>query len=268
MTESSAHDQRLNGRTALVTGGASGIGLEVTRLLAAAGATVIVIDVSDAPVELPPNAHREQMDVADSAAWDRLAGGITAEHRRLDVACLNAGVLTGEQDITTITDATYHRALRANVDGVFFGVRALTPLLSHDDGGSIVVTASLAGLIPSPSDPVYGLTKHAVVGFVRSAAPQLRSRGIRINAVCPGLVDTPLVPDDVRDSLRTADFPLIPTTTIAEAILAAAVTDETGQAYVCQVGREPIAYQFRNVPGPRGPGAEGRRPPIWAADDV
>ena len=85
-----------------------------------------------------------------------------------------------------MTDEQYRRIMRVNVDGVVFGVRELAARLMPN-GGSIVATASLAGLVAAPLDPMYAVTKHAVVGFVRSGAPQLAARGIRINALCPAL---------------------------------------------------------------------------------
>jgi NAD(P)-dependent dehydrogenase (short-subunit alcohol dehydrogenase family) len=113
-----------------------------------------------------------------------------------------------------------------------------------------VATASLAGLIAFPPDPIYTLTKHAVVGFVRSVAPQLQAKNITVNAICPGVVDTPLV-GDAGAMLREAGFPMIEPSEIAAAVLMAATGTATGQAYACQAGAEPVAYEFREVPGPR-----------------
>ncbi len=117
-----------------------------------------------------------------------------------------------------------------------------------EPGSAIVVTASLAGLVPASEDPIYTLTKHAVIGFVRSVAPQLDERGIRINAVAPGFVATPLI-----DTSRFADagFPLLQPEAVAHAVLLAARGAETGQVWVVQPGREPLQFRFPNVPGPR-----------------
>ena len=116
-------------------------------------------------------------DVSDPQAWETVGA--------VELACLNAGVTTGEHDVSRLSDDAYRRILGANLDGVVFGVRRLADVM--EPGSAIVATASLAGLVPSPADPIYTLTKHAVVGFVRSVAPQLEERGIRINAVAPGL---------------------------------------------------------------------------------
>jgi NAD(P)-dependent dehydrogenase (short-subunit alcohol dehydrogenase family) len=148
--------------------------------------------------------------------------------------------------MAALTDAQYARAMRANVDGVVFGVRELAARLMPN-GGSIVATASLAGLTATPNDPIYALTKHAVVGFVRSVAPQLAARGIRINALCPGFTDTPIVAGELRDVL---DVPLMGPAFVAGAALQALGDEETGRAWVVQPNRI-LPFRFPNVPGPR-----------------
>jgi NAD(P)-dependent dehydrogenase (short-subunit alcohol dehydrogenase family) len=223
---------------ALVTGASGGIGRAIVSRLEADGYDVTGVDV-------------DQLDVADPAAWTDLP--------QVEVACLNAGVVTGTDSIAELTDEQYRRILGVNVDGVVFGVRALAPLM--EPGGKIVVTASLAGLTDVPSDPIYAGTKHFVIGFVRSVAPQLAERGIAINAVCPGIVDTPMIAGS-RAALAAAGFPLLASEDVAEAVMAALADEETGQAWVVQPGREPLKFRFPGVPGPRTPGAEGVRPPL------
>ena len=153
----------------------------------------------------------------------------------------------------------YRRIVGVNVDGVVFGVQALAPRMR--EGSAFVVTASLAGLIPMESDPLYVLTKHAVVGYARSMAPLLEPRGIRINLVCPGIVRTPMT-EDAQARLDAAGFPLMEPEQIADAVLVAGRSELTGQAWVCQPGREPILFRFPGVPGPRVEGAEGMVPQI------
>jgi NAD(P)-dependent dehydrogenase (short-subunit alcohol dehydrogenase family) len=216
-------------RSALVTGGASGIGAAAAGLLAAEGCEVQVLDLASG------------FDVGDPAAWEAVGP--------VDFAFLNAGVATGVGDIAELTAEAYRRAVGANVDGVVFGTRRMAQVM--EAGSSIVATASLAGLGPLALDPVYTLTKHAVVGFVRAVAPQLAERGIRINALCPGFADTPIVGEELRAFVAAQGLPLIPPEQVAEAALAAARSDETGQAWVVQPGREPVVYEFRGVPGPR-----------------
>jgi NAD(P)-dependent dehydrogenase (short-subunit alcohol dehydrogenase family) len=224
--------------TALVTGGASGIGRAIVERLETEGADVRVLDLS------------EGFDVSDPAAWESVEPA--------DLACLNAGVVTRAEELGELTDEEYRRVLGANVDGVVYGVRRLATTMGA--GSAIVVTASLAGLVPAQGDVIYTLTKHAVVGFVRAVAPQLESRGIRINMVNPGFVDTPMA-DPLRDAFREAGFPLLRPEDVAEAVLLAARDEETGQAWVVQPGREPLKFRFPNVPGPRGDGV-GMAPPL------
>ncbi len=224
-------------RTALVTGGASGIGAAIVDLLRSEGADVQALDLADG------------FDVSDAHAWETVGA--------VELACLNAGVTTGEQDVSRLSDVAYRRILGANLDGVVFGVRRLACVM--EPGSAIVATASLAGLVPASEDPIYTLTKHAVIGFVRSVAPQLEERGIRINAIAPGFVETPLI-----DSAPFADagFPLLQPEVVAQAALAAARSSETGQVWVLQPGREPLQFRFPNVPGPRdASGASVGAPP-------
>jgi NAD(P)-dependent dehydrogenase (short-subunit alcohol dehydrogenase family) len=142
-----------------------------------------------------------------------------------------------------------------NVAGVVLGVLRLKQAMH---AGSIVATASLAGLTGMPSDPVYSLTKHAVVGFVRSIAPSLEP--LRINAVCPGLADTPMV-DGEREALEAAGFPLLAPEEVADAVWRAATSGRTGECWFVQPGREPAPFRFPNLPGPRRDGESVGAPP-------
>ena len=174
----------------------------------ALGCEVLALDLADG------------FDVGDPEAWERVDA--------VELACLNAGVTVAEPDIRAVSDVAYRRILGANVDGVVFGVRRLAAL--QQPGSAIVVTASLAGLVAAPQDPLYTLTKHAVVGFVRAVAPQLAGRGIRINAVAPGFVDTPLLGEEARQRFMRTGFPLLQPEDVADAVLAAVRSDTTGQA--------------------------------------
>ncbi len=216
-------------RSALVTGGESGIGAAAVALLERGGAEVAALDLATG------------FDVGDASAWEAIGP--------VDFAFLNAGVATGTGDVGELSEPLYRRALGANVDGVVFGVRRMAQVMAP--GSSIVATASLAGLVPMPLDPVYTLTKHAVVGFVRAVAPQLSERGIRINAICPGFSDTPIMDEELRARVSEQGVALIPPQRVAEAALQAGQSEETGQVWVVQPGRDPLVYEFRGVPGPR-----------------
>jgi NAD(P)-dependent dehydrogenase (short-subunit alcohol dehydrogenase family) len=151
--------------------------------------------------------------------------------------------------------------MRVNVDGVVYGIRAAIRAMQDRGGGAIVATASLAGIVPFPPDPIYDATKHAVVGLIRSVAPTLRPLGITANCVNPGMTDTNILNEEARQALAALDFPLMPAEQIAEAVLHAVTSGVTGECFVCQPGREHTAYEFRDVPGPRTDTARGRVPP-------
>ena len=215
---------------ALVTGGEGGLGRAIRTRLEAEGYEVESLDLVNG------------FDVTSPAAW--------AEVGPADVAGLNAGVLKGE-----LCDDNYRRAVSVNVDGVVLGVLRLREVMRE---GSIVATASLAGLTGMPSDPVYSLTKHAVVGFVRSMAPHLEP--VRLNAVCPGLADTPMV-DGEREALEAAGFPLLAPADVAAAVWRAATSGRSGECWFVQPGREPAPFRFPNLPGPRVDGEKVGAPP-------
>ena len=253
----------LDGQVALVTGGASGIGLAVARLLRGEGALVVVIDIAEEEgrrVAAELDGRFVGFDVAEPRGWEEAVASIEEELGGLDVAFLNAGVTTGSNVLAEVTDSAYRRIMRANVDGVFLGARAVVPAMGRRGGGAIVATASIAGLVAYEPDPVYAMTKHAVVGLVRSLAPQLKRLGIRINAVCPGIVDTPLIGEEGRRLMEAASFPMIPPEKVAEVVLDCVVSQANGEAFVVQPGLGGLAYRFPGVPGPRGEGA-GRKPP-------
>jgi NAD(P)-dependent dehydrogenase (short-subunit alcohol dehydrogenase family) len=204
-----------------VTGAASGIGRALVERLEREGARVLGLDL------------RDGFDVADAAVWESVGP--------VDLACLNAGVVTGVEAVAAVSDEAYRRILGVNVDGVVFGVRRLARVL--DPGSAIVVTASLAGLTTMEIDPVYAGTKHFVVGFVRSVAKQLSARGITIDAVCPAIVDTPLLGED-RERIVAAGIPMLHPEEIADAVLVAARSGDTGQAWACLPGRPPQRHEF------------------------
>ena len=215
---------------AIVTGGEGGIGTALRARLAREGYEVESLDLATG------------FDVTSPDAWARVG--------RVDLACLNAGVLTGE-----LTYESYRRAVAVNVDGVVLGVLRLREVM---DEGAVVVTASLAGLTGMASDPVYSLTKHALVGFVRSMAPHLEP--VRLNAVCPGIADTPMI-DQQRDALAAAGFPLVAPDDVAEAMWRAVGGGGSGECWFVQPGREPAPFRFPSLPGPRVDGERIGEPP-------
>jgi NAD(P)-dependent dehydrogenase (short-subunit alcohol dehydrogenase family) len=221
---------------ALVTGAEGGIGSAICARLEREGFDVERLDLVTG------------FDVTDPAAWEDVGP--------VDLAFLNAGVTTGTSEIRELTDEQYAQILGVNVVGVVLGVRRLARVMSD---GAIVATASLAGLTATPSDPIYALTKHAVVGFVRSVASQLAP--VRINAVCPGFADTPMIAAQ-RDAFVAAEFPLLAAEDVAEAAWRAATSEGSGEAWFVQPGRDPAPFRFPNLPGPRVAGERVGAPPF------
>jgi len=234
------------GRVALVTGGGSGIGEASAERLAAEGCRVVVADIvpeAAAAVAERIGGRALTLDVADAAAWDAAVAGIVEAEGGIDVVHLNAGVTTQQGDLTLLTDEQYRRIMGANLDGVVFGARAVARAMAAADGGAIVATASMAGIIAFSPDPIYTLTKHAVVGFVRSSAPSLGAHGITINCVCPGVVDTPLV-GPARDRLVEAGYPLIPPSATADTVVRIVRGGASGEAWTCLPDQESAPWAF------------------------
>lgn len=242
----------LTGRGALVTGGASGIGAAAVRRLAAAGAQVAVVDRDEAGAKAVADEVGGLALPADVTDPDAMSAAVAAAEKqfgRLDVVLLNAGVTAGQSGIEDLDVAGYRRIMGVNVDHVVFGLTAAVPALRRAGGGHIVATSSLAGLTGMPGDALYTLSKHAVVGYVRSAAPTLATENIRVNAVCPGFADTPLI---AHAKNQFDGFPLLTAEDVADAIDGILDRAEPGECWFVQPGREPGPYGFRGVPGPKG----------------
>lgn len=245
---------RFAGKLALVSGGASGIGAATVRALAAEGARVAVLDLPQsegAAVAAEVGGIFAAADVTDPLQWNAATARIERELGGLDLVHLNAGTTTRpaaaswRDDIFGwIDDGSYRRLMAVNVDGVVFGLRAVLPLLEKRGGGAVVATASIAGLIGFPPDPFYTMSKHAVVGLVRSLAPILAAKGIRLNAICPGGVDTPIIPNDFRAS---GNLPLMPPAALAAAVLDLLASPANGEAWVKRTAETP-AYRYE-APG-------------------
>ena len=242
----------LHGKVALVTGGGSGIGRLTAGKLAERGVDVVIADLNAdaaraAAAEI--DGRFVELDVSESAGWTAALDDVFGADGAIDIAHLNAGIATGQTDLEALSDEEYRRVMGVNVDGVVFGARAVLPRMP--EGGAIVATASLGGLVPMPTDPIYSLGKHAVVAFVRSIAPLYSPRGITVNALCPGFVDTPLVTEEFRALISQMNVPILDPTVVAATVVRIIDEGRTGEAWFVQPGREPSPYEFRGVPGHR-----------------
>ncbi|MEO3812296.1 SDR family NAD(P)-dependent oxidoreductase [Sphaerisporangium sp. B11E5] len=243
----------LDGLVALVTGGGNGIGAAVARRLGAAGAHVVVADVDeDAAGRVAEEAGGVAVacDVSLPEDNERAVATATGRYGRLDLAFLNAGVVSGCGLGDDFDLARYRRVMGVNLDGVVFGVQAALPALRAAGGGTIVATASMAGIVGIPDDPIYAANKHAVVGLVRSLGPHLAASGVKVHALCPSFADTAILGDG-RRKLEEIGFPVLDVATVADAFFRLLDSDGTGECWFVVPGREAEPFVFRRAPGPR-----------------
>jgi NAD(P)-dependent dehydrogenase (short-subunit alcohol dehydrogenase family) len=185
-------------KVVLVTGAASGIGAATVIRLSAEGATVVAVDrdeegVAKLVASLPGAGLAVAADIGSAEETAAAVAAAGAAFGRLDALHLNAGISGPAGPLEAVDLVDFDETVRVNLRGVFVGLQAgFTELKRHGGGGSIVVTSSIAGLRGAPMLATYSATKHAILGLVKSAAVQGAAAGIRVNAVAPGLVDTPM----------------------------------------------------------------------------
>ena len=195
---------RFAGKHAIVTGGASGIGAATVARLVAEGAEVLVADLHE-PAELPAGAAFRKTDATlpeDAAALVADAG---QRWGRLDILVNNAGAgWLGDSETTALED--WDRLFAINVRAVFLACKAAIPLMRASGGGAIVNTASISGLAGDYAMAAYNASKGAIVNYTRSLAVDCAAHGIRANALCPGLIDTPMSSGGLGDPLDRAHW--------------------------------------------------------------
>lgn len=191
---------RLSGKVAIITGAASGIGKAMARRFAAEGAAVLASDIDEARlervvggiVERGGTASAQVGDISDRAAAESLIAAALSAHGRLDILCNNAGVLDNLTPLADCTDDLWRKVMGVNLDGPFFACRAAIPAMIEAGGGSIVNTASAAGIAGGRGGAAYTASKHALVGMTRNVAWFYGPKGIRCNAIAPGAIATPM----------------------------------------------------------------------------
>ena len=174
------------GRVVLVSGGASGIGAALATAHVMAGDTVVVADLH------PRDPAHVRLDVRDREAFAAVARAVVDRHGRIDVFYDNAGIAVAG-GIEELTPEHWDSAIDVNLRGVIHGVEAVYPVMRAQGHGHIVITASLAGLIPVPLLGPYTVTKHAVVALARVLRLEAAASGVRVSALCPAFVQTPML---------------------------------------------------------------------------
>ena len=217
--------QDLSGKVAAITGAASGIGLECARSLIAAGVRVVLVDRAEdalrsACAELGPNAIPLVIDLMKPASVATMMPEILDKAGQLDIFHANAGAYVGGPVLDGDPD-TWDRVLNLNINAVFRSVHAVLPHMVERKSGDIIVTSSIAGLVPVVWEPIYTASKHAVQAFVHTVRRQVAPHGLRVGAVQPGPVVTALISDWPKDKLddELAKGGLLQPVEVAEAVL-------------------------------------------------
>jgi NAD(P)-dependent dehydrogenase (short-subunit alcohol dehydrogenase family) len=244
-------------RVALITGAAGGIGASSARAVAKLGFTVVGTDVDDEQGrrtlgELgPPHSYRS-LDVRDAEQWKAAVAAVLAEYGRLDLVHLNAGVMARPKGLPLLDDALEwltpqgcRKVMAVNFDGVVFGIIAA---LSAPTLAQIIVTASGAAVLPLAMDPYYTASKYAVLGLGLALYETLEKKGIRLDILCPGAIDTGMTAPDIRATVKQerSEF-------VAECVAKLITTTERGPVWLAFTEKQGLQrYDVPGLPGMSG----------------
>ena len=224
MAELGVASARLDDRVALITGAASGIGRAMALEFAARGARVVACDIagagalavrSEALEAGAPNAIALTADVADAREVGRAVDEATQAMGRIDILCSNAGILDGYASVIDTDEALWDRVFDVNVKATWLLSRAVLPGMLERGSGAIIITASVAGMIAGGGGVAYTASKHAVIGLMRQISFECAAKGVRVNAICPGVIQTGMTQPlfDDPDSKVYEYIPEIPSAT-------------------------------------------------------
>jgi NAD(P)-dependent dehydrogenase (short-subunit alcohol dehydrogenase family) len=220
----------LEGKVALVTGAAGGIGRASALLLAARGAKVVVADRDESGGAetaklIGPAAIFVATDVSDELSVQRLVDATLSEFGRLDIAHNNAGIARGGTNLDSVDTQDWNQIISVNLTAMFFAMRAEIPAMLATGGGSIINMSSVAGVVAQVGQAAYITSKHGVIGLTKAAAVEYSEHGIRVNALLPGTVNTPMV-----QKIIAANPGWVEALTKAQPIQRLAETDEIAEA--------------------------------------
>lgn len=214
MEANQAFARRLEGRTAIITGGGSGMGLASVHRFLSEGANVVSVDINAEGAQRSIEGHEDRavaarVDVTDASAVEQVISETVERFGALDCYFNNAGVAMQVSTIEETSDAEWERNIAVNLTAFFIAARAATPVMKRQGSGSILVTSSMTGVRPRPNLSAYAAAKGGAVNLAKALAIELAEFGIRVNAVCPVSTDTPMLDDfGVGDHVTAKATPL------------------------------------------------------------
>ena len=217
--------ERLQGKVALITGGGSGMGRASCLLFAGEGAKVLVVDrvatAGDETVQLIRDAGGEacfvEADVAEASDADMMVATAVATYGRLDILFNNAGIEGPSTKLLDYREDNWHRVIAVNLTAVYYAMRAAIPSMIEQGGGVILSTASVAGLVGLARSSAYSAAKAGVIGLSRTVALEYGPQNIRVNCICPGFIDTPMLGRVLGDRPQTVLVPHAPLRRVGQA---------------------------------------------------